>query len=167
MRADFHLHTKADREFAYNGDENRFITAYIETLKKADIRVGAITNHNKFDLDEFKTLRKNALKEEIFLLPGIELSVNDGKAGVYVLVIFNDDWINNSENKNYIKDFLSVTFSGQSNYENRNASSNHNLIETINELEEFNKDYFGNKEQKMIVAVLNKEETEDEESPKK
>ncbi len=32
---------------------------------------------------------------------------------------------------------------------------------------EFNKDYFGNKEQKMIVAVLNKEETEDEESPKK
>ena len=142
MRADFHLHTQADREFAYNGDENKFITAYIEALKKADIRVGAITNHNKFDLDEFRTLRKNALKEEIFLLPGIELSVEDARAGVHVLVIFNDDWINNIENKNYINDFLSVTFSGQSNYENRNARSNHNLIETIKELEEFNKDYF-------------------------
>lgn len=142
LRADFHLHTQADREFAYSGDENRFITAYIEALKKADIRVGAITNHNKFDLDEFRTLGKNALKEEIFLLPGIELSVEDARAGVHVLVIFNDDWINNIENKNYIKDFLSVTFSGQSNYENRNARSNHNLIETIKELEEFNKDYF-------------------------
>lgn len=142
MRADFHLHTQADREFAYNGDENKFITEYIEALKKADIRVGAITNHNKFDLDEFKTLKKNALKEEIFLLPGIELSVKDGKAGIHVLVIFNDDWVNNTENKNYIKDFLSVTFSGQSNYENRNARSNHNFSETIQELERYNKDYF-------------------------
>ncbi len=142
VRADFHLHTKADKEFSFKGTDNEFVAAYIETLKKSGIRIGVITNHNKFDLDEFKALRKGALKEEICLLPGIELSVNDGKGGVHVLVVFNDDWIRNSENKDYINDFLGVTFSGQSNYDNRNTRSNHNLLETIKKLDEFGKDYF-------------------------
>ena len=142
LRADFHLHTRADKEFSYDDGKNKFIDAYIEALKKAEIRIGAITNHNKFDLDEFKALRKNALKEEIFLLPGVELSVKDGKGGVHVLVIFNDDWISNVENKNYINDFLCVTFTGQSNYENENGRSNHNLLQTIKTLDNFGKDYF-------------------------
>jgi len=142
MRADFHLHTKVDKEFSYNGKDNEFIASYIEALKRAEIRLGVITNHNKFELNEFKTLRKNALKEEICLLPGIELSVNDGKGGVHVLVVFNDDWISNTENKDYINDFLGVTFSGQSNYDNQNARSNHNLLQTISELDKFGKDYF-------------------------
>lgn len=142
MRADFHLHTKSDKEFSYTGKDSEFISVYIEALKKADIRIGVITNHNKFDLEEFKTLRKSALKEEICLLPGLELSVNDGKGGVHVLVVFNEDWISNIENKDYINDFLGVTFSGQSNYDNQNARSNHNLLQTISELDKFGKDYF-------------------------
>lgn len=142
MRADFHLHTKVDKEFSYKGKDSEFISVYIEALKKADIRIGVITNHNKFDLEEFKALRKSALKEEICLLPGIELSVNDGRSGLHVLVVFNDDWIRNSENKDYINDFLGVTFSGQSNYDNQNARSNHNVLETIRKLDEFGKDYF-------------------------
>ena len=97
---------------------------------------------NKFDLDEFKTLQKIALKEEIFLLPGIELSVKDGKSGIHTLVIFNDDWVRNNENKNYINDFLGLTFAGQSNYENANARSNHNILQTITELEKLGRDYF-------------------------
>ena len=142
LRADFHLHTKADKEFAYDDKENKFIGAYIEALKKANISIGAVTNHNKFDLDEFKTLRKNALKEDIFLLPGIELSVKDGQSGIHVQVVFNDDWIKNSENKDYINDFLGVTFSGQSNYDNQNARSNDDLLQTIRKLDGFDKDYF-------------------------
>lgn len=86
MRADFHLHTKADREFSYKSKDSEFNSAYIEALKKADIRIGVITNHNKFDLDEFKVLRKKALTEEIFLLPGIELSVDDGKNGIHTFL---------------------------------------------------------------------------------
>ncbi len=142
LRADFHLHTRADKEFSYNGKDGEFITSYIEVLKKNDIRVGVISNHNKFDLEEFKMLRKNTLKEEIFLLPGIELSINDGKSGVHAVVVFNDEWISNTENKNYIRDFLGVTFATQSNYENSNARSNHNLLETIRELDKFGRDYF-------------------------
>ncbi len=142
IRADFHLHTIKDKEFTCEGDKNNFINEYVVALKNNGIRLGIITNHNKFDLDEFKALRKSALKEEIFLLPGIELSVKDGKAGVHALVVFNDDWICNTENKNYINDFLNVTFSGQPNYDNENARSNHDLLETIRELDKFERDYF-------------------------
>jgi hypothetical protein len=78
VRADFHLHTKADKEFKYDGADNAFAEAYVERLKAANIGLGVITNHNKFNADEFKALRKRARKASIALLPGVELSVNDG-----------------------------------------------------------------------------------------
>ena len=49
LRGDFHLHTKADKEFAYTGAENDFCRLYIDQLKKQNIGIGVITNHNKFD----------------------------------------------------------------------------------------------------------------------
>ncbi len=142
IRADFHLHTKADKEFKYDGEENEFINTYVQQVKDAGVSIGAITNHNKFDLDEFKALRVKARKEEIFLLPGIELSVKDGNNGLHVLIIFSDEWVYNQENKDYINNFISVTFAGQFNYENKNARSNHDLLETIRELDKFTKEYF-------------------------
>jgi len=142
LRADFHLHTNADKEFTYTDDENHFVSNYIAALKAADIRIGVIANHNKFDQASFKALRKKGLKEEIFLLPGIELSVKDGSNGVHTLVVFSDEWFRNQENKDYINSFISVTFAGQSNYENENARSNQDLTETIRELDKFDKDYF-------------------------
>ena len=78
---DFHLHTKADKEFRYDGDDNSFVGAYIDKLEKAGVRLGAITNHNKFDMGEFKALRKAARKRGIGLLPGVELSVNEVPTG--------------------------------------------------------------------------------------
>ena len=51
-------------------------------MKKAAIRVAVITNHNKFDRDDFRALAKAARKEEIFVLPGLELSVKDGSNGI-------------------------------------------------------------------------------------
>ena len=66
VRADFHLHTKADsREFSYSGDDNYFVTNYINRLKETGIRIGLISNQNKFDFSEFRDLLKNAKKEEI------------------------------------------------------------------------------------------------------
>ena len=93
VRADLHLHTKADKEFKYDGEENEFINVYVQQMREAGISIGAITNHNKFDLGEFKALRAKARKEEIFLLPGIELSVKDGSGGLHTLVIFSDEWV--------------------------------------------------------------------------
>ena len=64
LRADFHLHTKADNEFLKKGfDENNFFRLYVEKLKEQDINVGVITNHNKFDKNEFVALRKKAINQ--------------------------------------------------------------------------------------------------------
>lgn len=142
LRADFHLHTRADREFSYTGEDSYYISSYVDALQNAKIRVGIITNHNTFDLSEFRLLRRTARKKGIFLLPGVELSVKDGSNGIHTLVTFGSEWIDSQENTNYIQSFLSVTFSGQSNFENENARSNHDLIETLRELDKFNRDYF-------------------------
>ncbi len=98
VRADFHLHTKADQEFSYKGDPNYYNSNYIDALKKADIRLGVITNHNKFDHGEFKDIRSTAKKQGINLLPGVELSVNDGANGIHTLIVFSDQWLANGEN---------------------------------------------------------------------
>lgn len=141
VRADFHLHTRRDREFKDSGDEKDFVSHYVAALKVAGIQVGVITNHNKFDRDEFKVLRKAARKEEIYLLPGVELSVKDGRKGIHTLVVFHEDWIDNRENADHINSFLAVTFAGQTGYDNKNARSNHDLLETIRELDKFERGY--------------------------
>jgi predicted metal-dependent phosphoesterase TrpH len=58
LRADFHLHTKADKEFVYNGEENSFLDDYVAKLKEHNIKIGVIANHNKFDKSEFDSLKK-------------------------------------------------------------------------------------------------------------
>lgn len=142
VRADFHLHTRQDREFGDTDSEGDFVARYVAALTSADIRVGVITNHNKFQRDEFKALRKAAKKEGIYLLPGVELSIKDGRNGIHTLVVFHEDWIDNREDKDYINAFLVLTFAGQAGYDSNNARSNHDLIETIRELNKFERDYF-------------------------
>jgi len=142
LRADFHMHTLADKEFSYPGDRNYFVSEYIAALKKAGIRVAVITNHNKFDREDFRAMAKAARKEEIFVLPGLELSVKDGSNGIHTLVVFSAEWIINKENADYVQSFLNVTFAGQANFENENGRSNHDLNETIRELDKFGRDYF-------------------------
>jgi chromosome segregation protein len=142
VRADFHLHTKADKEFDYKGDENAFSTAYVDRLKQANIRLGIITNHNKFNIDEFKALRRRARKEGIGLLPGVELSVNDGGNGVHTLVVFSDEWL--ADGQDYINQFLNVAFAGKTpaQYEQENGRSNDDLLTTLEKLEVYHRDFF-------------------------
>lgn len=142
VRADFHLHTRADKEYRYDGDGDRFIAAYIDALEAAGIRLAVITNHNKFDANEFKALRKRARKAEIGVLPGVELSVKDGANGVHTLVVFSDAWL--ADGQDYINQFLGVTFSGKvpAHYEQENGRSNDDLIATLKNLESYNRDFF-------------------------
>lgn len=93
VRADFHLHTKADRHFKFTGNADYFVSDYVNALKREDIRIGVVTNHNFFDIEEFRALRSYAAKNDIFILPGVELSVNDGANGLHMLVVFSEDWI--------------------------------------------------------------------------
>ncbi|HAJ79307.1 MAG TPA: histidinol-phosphatase, partial [Fibrobacteres bacterium] len=142
LKADFHLHTQADNQFIYKGEANSFLTSYVAKMKEQSINVGVISNHNKFNMDEFVNLRKKARKEEIFLLPGIELSVNDGSNGIHTLVVFSDQWI--ADGQDYISQFLNVAFEGKTpfQYENEDGRSSLNLMDTIKKLDGYNRDYF-------------------------
>ncbi|MFZ3136148.1 MAG: hypothetical protein WA126_02015 [Thermodesulfovibrionales bacterium] len=141
LRADFHLHTKEDKEFQYTGTENDFINQYIDKLKEGKISLAVITNHNKFAYSEYKALSKKARKEEIYVLPGVELSVNDGSNGIHTLAVFDpEQWLANEND--LISHFLTSTFSGKVNYENANGRSNHSLLQTIDLLNNFQKNYF-------------------------
>lgn len=141
LKADFHLHTKADKEFKYNREENFFVADYVDALVNSGIGIGVISNHNKFDYYEFNAIKIKARKNSILILPGVELSVNDGANGIHTIVVFSDEWLRSG---NYIKQFLDVTFAGKTpqQYECENGRSSQNLIDTIKELENFHKDFF-------------------------
>jgi chromosome segregation protein len=106
VRADFHLHTRRDKEFKDAGAEQDFVSRYIAALKQTNICMGVVTNHNKFDREEFKSLRKAARREDIYLLPGVELSIRDGRNGIHTLIVFHEDWIDNKESADHINTFL-------------------------------------------------------------
>ncbi|WP_221637263.1 TrlF family AAA-like ATPase [Listeria rocourtiae] len=141
IRADFHLHTRVDKEFSYSGEDNRFVSDYVEKLKVEGIDLGVITNHNKFDLNEYKALKDKARKEDIMIFPGVELSVKEGANGIHCLIVFKDsDWINGR--KESINSFLDETFKGIENRENENTRCNDDLPAVIKRLDTYEKEYF-------------------------
>ncbi len=146
LKADFHLHTKSDKEFKTSiTDENEFIEKYIDELKKKGISIGAITNHNKFNREEFKLLRDAAIKENIFLLPGVELSIKDGRRGLHALVIFSyEDCENIESNLSKIDAFLHSAFGVNPRFDrDRNPSRcKIDLDKTIEILQELGCHYF-------------------------
>lgn len=139
LRADFHLHTKADKEFLpYVGDDTSFVQEYINKLVEQDIRIGVITNHNKFDKGEFVALKKKAKEQEVGLFPGVEFSL---KEGIHALLVFDDAWYK-GENDN-INDFLRTAFYGISNYDiPPYPNSNYDLTETVEKLDKIGHNYF-------------------------
>lgn len=141
VRSDFHLHTNKDKEFTYTGEQNSFVKDYVAALKKANISVGVITNHNKFDVDEYKAIRKAAKKQDIFILPGVELTIKEGANGIHTLIVFNPgEWLENGSN--HIQTFLTAAFATIPNPENRNVKSIYDLKKVFEQLEAYGRDYF-------------------------
>ncbi len=68
-KIDLHIHTKGEQDFDFSLDK---LKEYVKTL---EIDCIAITNHNLFDLEQFKTISE-AL--EICTLPGIEIKLKKG-----------------------------------------------------------------------------------------
>ncbi|MGA1847650.1 hypothetical protein [Deferribacter abyssi] len=98
LRVDLHLHTVSDSEFKYN--RNSFEEDYINALDKADIKIATITNH-KFNKKEFLQLNSLAKEKNIWLLPGVELEVRDGRSGLHALFIFYENEVD------YLEYFIS------------------------------------------------------------
>lgn len=141
VRADFHLHTCKDKEFVYSGEQNSFVNDYVSALKNTNINVGVITNHNKFDREEYKAIRKAAKKQDIFILPGVELTIKEGANGIHTLIVFNpDEWL--EDGNNHIQTFLTAAFATIPNPENRNTKSVYDLKNVFEQLDAYGRDYF-------------------------
>jgi len=140
VKIDFHMHTNSDKEFSYDGDPNYYISNYISRMNDEKIRVGVITNHNKFVKDEFDQLKKAGKKKDILILPGVELSVKEGANGLHALVVFDpDQWLKNGNN---IEVFLNEVFRDTPNRENENTRCKYDLPGVVETLERYNSDYF-------------------------
>ncbi len=73
MKIDIHLHTKATK----NGDSiTRNVTPELfrDKIMASGVRIAAVTNHNLFDLEQFKSLQQ-AVVGECIVWPGVELDV--------------------------------------------------------------------------------------------
>lgn len=154
VRVDFHLHTLKDpgasrKPFRdeYSGvnedgheKANSFPKDWIDRLKKEQIRVAVVTNHNHFDRNEYKTLRQLGAKEGILVLPGVELGMKDGGGGIHTLVVFNPDgWVDNAENDDRINRFLSSQFQSPPDEGTRTKDDFCHCLELLDGVKE---DYF-------------------------
>lgn len=142
VRADFHLHTRADSEFVWsNAAGNDYENQYVAALKQAGIRIGCITNHDKFDEAEFKRLRRKARQAEIELFPGVELSVGEGEGGIHTLIIFSEAWLQESGS---IGRFLTWAYDQEDpvKFANAHRGTPKNLLEILSQLEKNGRDFF-------------------------
>lgn len=137
LRADFHLHTVADRQFERPGEGVNFTDAFVENLSRESIELGIITNHNKFDVAEYKILRKASNRSGITLLPGVELSVQGGRSGVHLLVIFDpESWVFNKEAVDFPNRFLDDAFQHTPNRESEDTACRWTLSQTLEALQD-------------------------------
>lgn len=107
VKADFHLHSPYVHSFTLpNGinldnELNRLVDLYLNKLIEKEIRIAAITDYQQVRKEFLKKLQTKAREKEIYILPGIELSINYGK-GLHILIIFEYDQDINGIN-DYIK----------------------------------------------------------------
>ncbi len=110
IRVDFHLHSPCVKSFSLpsgidlSSDEDRekLIREYVKRLKEAEIKIAAITDYNGIREKWFIPIKEEAEKEGIKVFPGVELSLREGKYGIHVLLIFDDE-INISEVNDFLK----------------------------------------------------------------
>lgn len=93
VKCDLHVHTKSEKthytDRKYSDQE--YAVVFVQAMKEKDIKIVAITNHNSFNKNEYLEIKKEAIENDVLVLPGVEVSLNCGKGGIHVLVIFSDD----------------------------------------------------------------------------
>ena len=128
VRVDLHSHSIADKQFKNEQWKSReeFVDNYITQLEKQNIKIVAITNHNKFDREEYCMLREKGRERDILILPGVEISTIDGKRGVHFLCVFPPETgeCEGNEPQCRIEKFITMMFpeGGLDNYGNPKIS---------------------------------------------
>lgn len=88
MKIDLHCHTKATK----SGDgaaRNVTTDMFLEKVANADVKIIAITNHNHFDLEQYRTLR-DTVKDFCQVWPGVEIDIQ-GKTKWHLIVVANPE----------------------------------------------------------------------------
>ncbi len=99
VRVDLHLHTPGVRTFqlpsGVNIEDEQIIRElselFVKRLVEADIKIGAITDYNGIRQKWFKTIREIAESKNIYIFPGVELSIKNFGKGLHLLIIFEYD----------------------------------------------------------------------------
>lgn len=91
MIIDLHIHTQRLKK---GDNKNRVISEddLIDVLHNNNVKIAAITNHNKFDIDEFDYISDQEINFQLF--PGIELDV-EFENGIRHIVLIADPIISN------------------------------------------------------------------------
>ena len=79
---------------------------FIDKMFENDVKICSITNHNKFDLEEYNTITE--LAPDLVVFPGIELDIIKNNKACHIIVVCDpvvkDKFFNtfdNDENRNY------------------------------------------------------------------
>lgn len=105
MRIDLHIHTQKTKQ----GDSNKRNISpenFVQKMNNSKVEIAAITNHNKFDIDEFNEIM--SIDNDLVLFPGIELDVRvNSDDSRHIIIICDPEQKNkfheifDDENRNY------------------------------------------------------------------
>lgn len=98
VKCDFHLHSPFVDSFTLpsginlnsSNDIEGLMDQYLNKLKEKEIKICAITDYQQIRTEWFTKFQSKAKENEIYVFPGIELSINYGK-GLHILLIFEYD----------------------------------------------------------------------------
>lgn len=95
VKVDFHLHSPFVHSFKLPSginlssatDISKLIEDYVKKIKEHEIEICAITDYQQIRKEWFVPFQQTAAKNDIFVFPGVELSVTFGR-GLHILLIF-------------------------------------------------------------------------------
>ena len=98
MKIDLHCHTKRTKK-EESDLRNVSVEKFKEKVEQSEVKLLAITNHNRFFKDNYLEL-KDAVKESCYVIPGIELDVEGfNKSKGHVILIASPDDVDEFENR--------------------------------------------------------------------
>ena len=89
MKIDIHVHTKKCKE-GDSEQRNNDVSRFNDVIRLTDVRILAITNHNHFDLEQYKSFR-DKVEDVCQIWPGSELDVLEDSRRAHLIVIVNPD----------------------------------------------------------------------------
>jgi hypothetical protein len=95
-RLDLHLHSPNVQAFVppkgtKREDRKGLADVYVEQLAAQGFSVAAITDYNGLNIEWFEVTAAKATNRGITLLPGVEMTVRQGRLGLHILAIFPGD----------------------------------------------------------------------------